>query len=301
MPRRTRKNSASQRKPSLIFTESPVNLTRSTASPVRCANHPQTAKVIPVEDLADLTWVSPQFQGARTSCRRRGGRRRNLSRSTINTRSWSNGTGKENLQCSFGARRKLLNGFVPLRFELDKSVELTEIEDVSDVDAETDLNFTRNVGLDRTSFNTTAAVTPPAQSPHRDRGTGQQGDSENNGEAQSRFVLSLSTLNQLCAASERRKLEGDMVDIEMISMQKIEDNEQSKNSPDIGKLRRSSRLRDKYREAVELLRSPSGSEVNEEKPCKILVLDTPESEYGLTRRHLRNKIRKNFIYSKLLH
>lgn len=245
--------------------------------------------------------MSPQFQGAPASCRRRGGRRRNLSRSTINTRSRTNGTEKENLQCSFGARRKLLNGFVPLRFELDKSVEQTEIDDVSDVDSETDLNFTRNVRLDHTGFSTSAALTPPVELPHRDRGTGQQGASEGNSEAQPRFVVSLSTLNQMCAESERRKREGDMVDIEMISMPMNQGCEQSNNSPDISKLRRSSRLKEKYHEAVELLRSPSGSEVNEEKPSKVLVLDTPESEYGLTRRYLRNKMRRDLIGNKLLH
>ena len=56
MPRKRRKSSF-QSKPSLIFTESPINIVKNVPSPVMCARYPPTATSVPVEDLQELTWV----------------------------------------------------------------------------------------------------------------------------------------------------------------------------------------------------------------------------------------------------
>ncbi|KAL4225069.1 hypothetical protein ACF0H5_015763 [Mactra antiquata] len=75
MPRK--KKSTLERKPSLVFTESPINIQRNLLSPVLCARHPPTASSIPIENLQNLSWVSPQFRNVSSS----GGHRR-LRKST---------------------------------------------------------------------------------------------------------------------------------------------------------------------------------------------------------------------------
>ncbi|OWF54985.1 hypothetical protein KP79_PYT17997 [Mizuhopecten yessoensis] len=77
MPRK-RKKSSCDRKPQLIFTESPVTNQRNVPSPVCCALHPRTAQTVPVDQLDKSSWVSPQF----SSNARSGGRqsRRTLRR-----------------------------------------------------------------------------------------------------------------------------------------------------------------------------------------------------------------------------
>ena len=57
MPRR-RKRSTQQKKPSLIFTESPVNIQTHVPTPVLCARHPPTAQTVSVSELEDLSWVN---------------------------------------------------------------------------------------------------------------------------------------------------------------------------------------------------------------------------------------------------
>lgn len=54
--RRRRRRSTDHRRPPLIFTESPVNITHGIPSPALCANHPPTADVVPVLD-ATMHWV----------------------------------------------------------------------------------------------------------------------------------------------------------------------------------------------------------------------------------------------------
>ncbi|XP_060064520.1 uncharacterized protein LOC132544885 [Ylistrum balloti] len=78
MPRK-RKKSNRDRRPPLIFTESPVANQRNVPSPVCCALHPRTAETIPVDQLDKSSWVSPQFSStvqSRGQCNRRTLRRR---------------------------------------------------------------------------------------------------------------------------------------------------------------------------------------------------------------------------------
>lgn len=57
MPRR-KKKSTLERKPSLVFTESPVNIQNNVLTPVLCARHPPTASSVPIENLSNLSWVN---------------------------------------------------------------------------------------------------------------------------------------------------------------------------------------------------------------------------------------------------
>lgn len=74
MPRK-KKKSCLERKPSLLFTESPVHRQKNVPSPVLCARHPATATSVPVEQMHRLHWVSPQFRNV-YSATKYGGRRR---------------------------------------------------------------------------------------------------------------------------------------------------------------------------------------------------------------------------------
>ncbi|XP_052282063.1 uncharacterized protein LOC127879324 [Dreissena polymorpha] len=81
MPRK-KKKSILEKKPSLLFLESPLHIQHNVPTPVLCARHPPTADTVPVENLQHLTWVSPQFRysAASTSdCGKRHTRRRRHS------------------------------------------------------------------------------------------------------------------------------------------------------------------------------------------------------------------------------
>lgn len=82
MPKR-RNRSTLAKKPSLLFTESPVNVQNNVPSPVFCARHPPTAKSVPISELQDLSWVSPQFKPTYNSGGRRVTRQRRKSKSSL--------------------------------------------------------------------------------------------------------------------------------------------------------------------------------------------------------------------------
>lgn len=123
MPRR-RKSIHSNKAP-LIFTESPVNKQSNVPSPVYCARHPLTAKSVPVEDLQDLSWVSPQFHNNIGSTRKVKKQRKRRS------------TSGPKCTCHCGSNSSLFQGkvqnnkFKPLKFMGDETPPVTIIEDVS--------------------------------------------------------------------------------------------------------------------------------------------------------------------------
>lgn len=123
MPRR-RKSVHSNKAP-LIFTESPVNKQSNVPSPIYCARHPLTAKSVPVEDLHDLTWVSPQFQDNIGSIRKVKKHRKSRIVSGP----------KCTCHCGSNPYSLRVNGtnnkFKPLKFIGEKTPPATIIEDLS--------------------------------------------------------------------------------------------------------------------------------------------------------------------------
>ncbi|XP_060562364.1 uncharacterized protein LOC132721989 [Ruditapes philippinarum] len=133
MPRRKKKSSLATR-PSLVFTESPVHVQNNVPSPVLCARCPPTANSIPVDELHNLSWVSPQFRNVRLSGgqgKRKLTRQRRHSvaghRNVATSYSDNNSLNKENT--ALGSRNKLRK-FNSLRFIGDKSNIPSIIEDV---------------------------------------------------------------------------------------------------------------------------------------------------------------------------
>ncbi|KAL5006873.1 hypothetical protein ScPMuIL_015679 [Solemya velum] len=112
MPRR--KKSTLNRRPPLLFTESPVSIQHHAVSPVLSAQYPQTAKSIPVDEYFDASWVSPQFR-MQSEVSGRVTRSRHRSALGESTR--------QNVP-------KYRNKFKALHFIGDPSVEETEIENI---------------------------------------------------------------------------------------------------------------------------------------------------------------------------
>lgn len=142
MPRR-RKKSAQQRKPSLIFTDSPVNIQTHVPSPVLCARHPPTAKSVSVFELEDMPWVSPQFRGTSSSDGRRGRRRITRQRRKSTGMALSMATvannNKENTQCGnlIIAGNKNSNRYKRLKFVGEQFTIPSLAEDV-DISCDTE-------------------------------------------------------------------------------------------------------------------------------------------------------------------
>ncbi|XP_074660712.1 uncharacterized protein LOC141913151 [Tubulanus polymorphus] len=68
MPRRGQK---SEKKPKLIFVESPISICGDRVSPVLASENPPTADVITIDSQTNIPWVSPQFRGIRNPSIRR--------------------------------------------------------------------------------------------------------------------------------------------------------------------------------------------------------------------------------------
>lgn len=123
MPRR-RKCAHSNKAP-LIFTESPVNKQSNVPSPIYCARHPLTAKSVPVEDLHDLSWVSPQFQDNIGSTRKVKKHRKSRIASGPKCTCHS-GSNPYSLRVNVPN-----NKFKPLKFIGEKTPPVTIVEDLS--------------------------------------------------------------------------------------------------------------------------------------------------------------------------
>ncbi|XP_045177390.2 uncharacterized protein LOC123537621 [Mercenaria mercenaria] len=147
MPRRKKKSSLA-RKPSLVFTESPVHVQNNVPSPVLCARHPPTASSVPVDELHHLPWVSPQFRNVRHSggqSRRRLTRQRRHSIAGHKSIAASHIDNKENLTSS---TRNKLRKFNSLKFVGDKTNIPSIIEDMEvSIDEETETDNENEAGF----------------------------------------------------------------------------------------------------------------------------------------------------------
>lgn len=136
MPGRRKKRSNRSRKPPLIFSESPVDLSRRFTSPVSCAINPRTADIVSLNDLHHTTWVSPQFDLTRPpSVPRRRGRRRGQQ------------TGKIRTACSQG-NHAVRDMVADIGIDDIRGCDPTDDRSISDGDISGNLRdgFERNVG-----------------------------------------------------------------------------------------------------------------------------------------------------------
>lgn len=130
MPRRKKKSNL-ERRPSLVFTDSPIHVQKNLPSPVFCARHPPTAKSVPVEALQHLPWVSSQFQALPSSFEQTRPkitrhRRRSLT-GMISARKNNNSVDTATSLTETRVRNK----YTSLKFVGDRSTVLSDIEDVS--------------------------------------------------------------------------------------------------------------------------------------------------------------------------
>ncbi|XP_067655259.1 uncharacterized protein [Haliotis asinina] len=258
MPRKGSRKSILEKKPKLDFVKSPVNGPECPVSPVLGALHPLTAKAI-AADESNLTWISPNFLARQGLSH---GKIKLLRGKRVHTRQRHTSCEKENHGDS--RRERALGRLKPLAFVTDDKTD-ESIGNLESLTPPRDFSVSRNLCPSPAS---------DVQTPELKENVGDQNKCSDNsvllrrqrrrGGSSSHKTIS----DTVCKAPNL--IESPL----RILNFSVEDSQ----CCDQSQIRRSLRLREKYMDSVKLLRTPPRQAV---KDANVLVVDTPESEYGL--------------------
>ncbi|XP_046572668.1 uncharacterized protein LOC124280728 [Haliotis rubra] len=257
MPRKGSRKSILEKKPKLDFVKSPVNGPECPLSPVLGALHPLTAKAI-AADESNLTWISPNFLARQGLSH---GKIKLLRGKRVHTRQRHASCEKENHGDS--RRGRALGRLKALAFVTDDKTDDESIDHLESLTPPRDFSVSRNLCPSPTSDVQTPELKENIgdQSPCSDMLLKRQ--LRKGGNSGHKTITDTVCKAPNLIESPLRILNFSVEDSQCCDQSQI---------------RRSIRLREKYIDSVKLLRTPPRRAV---KDATVLVVDTPECEYGL--------------------
>ncbi|XP_046335492.2 uncharacterized protein LOC124117578 [Haliotis rufescens] len=261
MPRKGSRKSILEKKPKLDFVKSPVSGPGCPVSPVLGALHPLTAKAI-AADESNLTWISPNFLARQGLSH---GKIKLLRGKRLQTRQRHVSGEKENHGDS--RRGQALGRLKPLAFLTDDATD-ESLELLQSLTPPRDFSVSRNLCPSPTS---------DVQTPEMKENAGDQRQCSDSSVLVRRQLRKGDNSSHKSIADTVCKAPNLIESPLRILNFSVEDSQ----CCDPSQIRRSARLREKYKDSVKLLRTPPRRVV---KDANVLVVDTPESDYGLSLR-----------------